>query len=210
MQDIINTITQFLNIAHDNIFNILQAKGFNAYLILGVIGIYIITNSFRRFSLIYSFLMLPSTFLHESMHYVVGKITNAKPVSFSILPKKSNEGLTLGQVGLNNITWYNAFPVAMAPFLLIPIMILINYYYPINKIDTILEFSIVYMTATLLSGGIPSNVDFQIARSYLFMFITYSISTIYLILYFFKENHYIGWFLDRTFRMVEFSINYFF
>ena len=57
--------------------------------------------------------MLPGTFLHELLHFVVGALMNARPSSFSIIPNRTK----LGSVTFTNITWYNAIPAALAPLL---------------------------------------------------------------------------------------------
>jgi len=62
---------------------------------------------------IFTLLMVPGVFLHETLHFSVGFITNAKPSSFSIIPNR----VQAGSVSFSNITWYNAIPTALAPLL---------------------------------------------------------------------------------------------
>ena len=62
---------------------------------------------------------LPGTVLHECAHFVVGILLNAKPVSFSLFPKKVDDHYVTGQVGFSNLKFYNALPVSMAPLLLL-------------------------------------------------------------------------------------------
>lgn len=67
---------------------------------------------------IYSILSLPGTFVHELLHFAVGTLTNAKPVSFSLLPAMdANRRLVMGSVGFSNLRWYNALPTCLAPLL---------------------------------------------------------------------------------------------
>jgi hypothetical protein len=61
----------------------------------------------------------PGVVLHELMHFLVGLILFAKPVSFSLIPQRSNNGWQFGSVSFKGLTLLNAAPVAYAPFLLI-------------------------------------------------------------------------------------------
>lgn len=62
--------------------------------------------------------VLPGTLIHELLHLVVGLILNGKPVSLSLWPRRVNHGQwVLGCVGFENLRWYNAVFVGMAPLL---------------------------------------------------------------------------------------------
>ncbi len=62
--------------------------------------------------------VLPGTFVHEMLHFVVGLVLNAKPVSFSVWPRKSGASTwTMGSVGFSNVRWYNGLAVGLAPLL---------------------------------------------------------------------------------------------
>lgn len=70
---------------------------------------------------------IPGTILHEFMHYWVGLLMNARPVNFSLWPKRDLNGYyVMGSVGFQNVTYYNAVPSAMAPLLLLPLGFYIN------------------------------------------------------------------------------------
>jgi len=63
-------------------------------------------------------LVLPGTFVHETLHLIVGLIVNGKPVSVSLWPRKVNHGQwILGAVGFANLRWYNAVFIGLAPLL---------------------------------------------------------------------------------------------
>ncbi len=62
---------------------------------------------------VFTLAMVPGVFLHELLHFLIGLITNAKPSSFSIVPNR----IHAGSVSFSNITWYNALPTSLAPFL---------------------------------------------------------------------------------------------
>jgi hypothetical protein len=72
-------------------------------------------------------LYLAGTICHELAHYCVGLLTMARPSSFSVMPRRTGAEWTLGEVGFANLRWYNAAPIALAPFLIlvIPVMVAI-------------------------------------------------------------------------------------
>lgn len=62
--------------------------------------------------------VLPGTFVHELLHFVVGLLLNARPVSFSVWPRRSGSShWTMGSVGFANVRWYNGAPVGLAPLI---------------------------------------------------------------------------------------------
>lgn len=69
---------------------------------------------------------LSGTALHELAHYCAGLISNARPVSFSLVPRRtaSNQWI-LGSVSFANIRWYNAALVGLAPLLILAVPILV-------------------------------------------------------------------------------------
>lgn len=206
MESYINLIT---NNIHDQLFKFLQLQGINAYLVMSIIGIHLMVRATRFSPIIYSTLMLPSTFLHESAHYITSKLLNGKPVSFSIIPRIEGKYLTMGEVGSINIRWYNAFPIAMAPLLLFPAILLLDLE-QIGKIEGYVEWFKVYLAATLLTGAIPSNVDFRIAQQYIIGFYLYLLSIGLLIYYFFQDNVYFKLALSYITRWFEYYSKIFF
>ena len=117
------------------------------------------------------------TFLHELMHFTVGLLLNARPSKFTIIPKKSIEGsYTMGSVSFKNITFYNAFPSAMAPFLLLPIGFYLNrYFLPIIEPTFLNYVGYVFMQTVIIENSIPSQADFRVAGLYPHGVILYSI-----------------------------------
>lgn len=88
--------------------------------------IWLLLKSLSGRTAIYSILSLPGTMLHEFLHLLVGTLTNAKPVSFSLLPKMDGGSrLVLGSVGFANLRWYNAMPTCLAPLLGVYVMVLV-------------------------------------------------------------------------------------
>jgi hypothetical protein len=72
---------------------------------------------------------LAGTVCHELAHFCVGFVTCARPVSFSVVPRrvagKGVQGWQLGAVRLANLRWFNAAPVALAPFLVLAVPLLL-------------------------------------------------------------------------------------
>ena len=69
---------------------------------------------------LYALIVLPGVILHEAAHNIVAFITFARPVDVNLIPIKNPDGgWTLGSVTCMNIRWYNAFPIAVAPLLLL-------------------------------------------------------------------------------------------
>lgn len=68
---------------------------------------------------------LAGTICHELAHFVAGKLTGARPASFTVIPRRIARGWELGSVRLTHVRWYNAAPSALAPFtvMLLPFMV---------------------------------------------------------------------------------------
>ena len=107
---------------------------------------------------------IPGTFLHETAHFTVGLLLNARPTSFTLVPKKSlSGGYTTGSVGFKNLRFYNALPSAMAPLLLLPV----GYYfdswlfsnYNLNIGNYIFY---VLLQSIIIENALPSSTDFRV------------------------------------------------
>lgn len=66
-------------------------------------------------------LSLPGTILHEIMHFFVGLLLGARPVSMTLIPHRIDDRWVLGSVSFARITIFNAAPTAFAPLLMIPL-----------------------------------------------------------------------------------------
>lgn len=109
---------------------------------------------------------IPGTFLHELAHFSVGFILNAQPTSFSLLPKKSGNGYVTGSVSFRHIKFYNAFPAAMAPLLLLPLACWFDKYYFSTVHITIWNYLLYILLQTvLIENSIPSHADIKVAFS---------------------------------------------
>ncbi|CAJ0902709.1 hypothetical protein R20233_04820 [Ralstonia sp. LMG 32965] len=79
-------------------------------------------RALRRWMWLYALAVLPGTLAHELMHWTAGWLFGARPVSLSILPRRSPDGeLMLGRVLFARLRWWNSLPVALAPLILLPV-----------------------------------------------------------------------------------------
>lgn len=110
---------------------------------------------------------LAGTFLHELMHFVVGWLLNAQPINFVVLPKKSLlGGYVMGSVSFRNISFYNAFPTAMAPLLLLPLSYYLNRYMLPYIPYSIWGYGLyILLQSIIIENAIPSGADIKIALS---------------------------------------------
>jgi hypothetical protein len=65
-------------------------------------------------------LYLAGTTLHELAHLLIGFITNARPIHFTVFPRRGGRSQwILGSVSFANVRWYNAAFVGLAPLLVL-------------------------------------------------------------------------------------------
>lgn len=112
-----------------------------------------------------STVLVIGTTIHELLHFLAGIFTNAKPVSFSIWPKKTENGYLLGCVEFSNIRWYNAIIVGMAPLLaaVLPIFYAnwrINTHGEAFALQDLFAWLVI---AQMLLSAFPSRQDFLVA-----------------------------------------------
>jgi hypothetical protein len=109
-------------------------------------------------------LVWPGTVLHEGLHWTVGKVLFANPVSFNVLPEKDSD--TIGSVGFSNMNWFNCVPVCMAPMLGIPLAFMLYNQLPAIDIWTLPGVFIVWVLSAMLASSWPSYVDFKLSHKY--------------------------------------------
>lgn len=102
--------------------------------------------------------------LHEAAHLIVGTVLGAKPSSFSLYPKKTNDGWILGSVGFHNLTALNSLPTALAPLWLAggAYLAYSNWYswFACTAGSTMGLYLTIY---ALLYNSLPSKRDWEIA-----------------------------------------------
>ncbi|NNM68049.1 MAG: hypothetical protein HKM06_08585 [Spirochaetales bacterium] len=120
-----------------------------------------------------SWIRLPGTLAHELAHLFVGFLTNAKPATMSLLPKKEGKSVVLGEALFTNMTWYNAALVGFAPLLLIFItLILDRYARSVHDVTVNLFWS--FIEANLLLASVPSSTDIKVATRHSLMVVIFS------------------------------------
>jgi len=118
----------------------------------------------RRFFWVFSILVLPGTFAHETCHLLLGLVLNGKPAGFSLLPRRAGGGWEMGSATFSHLTWYNAFFVGMAPLLLLPAAYgLLVWRLGGQPVFGWPEALAVYVIANLVYAALPSWQDFRIA-----------------------------------------------
>jgi len=73
-----------------------------------------------------AFLFLPGTIVHEGAHWVAAFLLNGQPGSFSVWPKRLENGnWLLGSVAIKNLTWYNGLFIGLAPLVSFVLLLLL-------------------------------------------------------------------------------------
>ena len=118
----------------------------------------------RRLFWIFSLVVLPGTFAHESCHWLLGLLLNAQPARFTLLPRREDRGWVMGSVTFAHIRWYNAFFVGMAPLLLLPAAYgLMLWRLGLAPGFRWQEALAVYLIANLAYAALPSWTDLKVA-----------------------------------------------
>lgn len=108
---------------------------------------------------------LTGTIVHELAHLLAGLVTNARPVRYTIIPKRTaNNGWMLGSVSFANLRWYNAVFVGMAPLVTIGVPLMVALFRLQNPAaygwwDVLLAVLI----APMFTSCLPSAVDLRLS-----------------------------------------------
>ena len=161
----INTLLQQLE---TSLFNF-----FSTSLVGFVVLILIVNNLMNRSksTLIGAWLTnIMGVFFHEAAHAIVSLVLFAKPKRFSIIPKKmetkNGKAYVLGHVIFSNTKWYNAFPSAMAPLLLLFIAVFVeNHFWDYFEKNFYSFLIYTYLLIVFIVNAIPSSQDFKVAFS---------------------------------------------
>jgi len=158
----------------------------NGYTILSLVLFYIIGFLWKRFYpvgflqktiyYLWFFLLLPGTIAHEFMHFIMGVFLKARPVGFSLLPKKTENGYVLGSVSFKNLSFWNVLPVSMAPLLLLPLYVYFLVYFLVFFLENNIRlFFAGYFVYNLWVSSVPSITDFKLLFKYPLGIIFYGI-----------------------------------
>src|SRR5471032_920409 len=107
---------------------------------------------------------LAGTVCHELAHFCMGLLTAAQPRSLTIVPRRVGQGWELGSVTLRRVRWYNAAPVALAPFLILALPFAVAAWrtppgWTFQLTDVVLAF----LVAPQFLACWPSLIDWKIA-----------------------------------------------
>jgi hypothetical protein len=129
-----------------------------------LVGVMAFFHWARRLFWIFSVLVLPGTFAHESCHFLLGLLLNGRPASFSLMPRRAEKGWVMGFVTISNLRWYNMFFIGMAPLLLLPLAWwLMRWRLSLVPVLGWQEGVAVYLIANLVYAAVPSWQDVKIA-----------------------------------------------
>jgi hypothetical protein len=123
-----------------------------------------VMNQARRSFWLCALLALPGTLCHEACHWLTGSLLNGQPTGFTVIPRREGRGFVLGSVALQNLRWYNAFFIGLAPLLLLPLAYgLFLWRLGGNPELGWPEAAMMYLLANLLFGSVPSWQDLRLA-----------------------------------------------
>ena len=123
-----------------------------------------VLNQAKRSFWLCALLALPGTLCHETCHWLVGRLLNAQPVHFTVLPRREGHGFVLGAVAFRHLRWYNAFFVGMAPLLLLPLACgLLLWRLGSHPVLGWPEAAMLFLLANLVFAALPSWQDVRIA-----------------------------------------------
>ena len=167
-----NKIWSFINSAE-----VLQLFSENRFfLILCVLVLSALKHKTYRSMILISLINIPGTFLHETAHFLVGFLLNARPTSFTLFPHKSGDAYVMGSVGFKNIKFYNAMPSAMAPLLLLVVGFYFNRWFFANvQLSIWTYFAYIILQTIIIENALPSSTDFKVAFSNIFGVLLYAI-----------------------------------
>jgi len=118
----------------------------------------------RRSFWIFSVLVLPGTFAHETCHLLLGLLLNGKPARFDLVPRREGRGWAMGSVSFSHLTWYNAFFIGMAPLLMLPAAYgLVRWRLGSQPVFGWQEALAIYGIANLVYASLPSWQDCKLA-----------------------------------------------
>mgnify|MGYP003483045043 FL=1 len=137
------------------------------------------------------------TFFHELAHYIIAIITTFRlPGRISLFPKyeivNGRRVIALGYVEVKNssLNILNAFPIGMAPLLLLYLAYIVSKYFFIYygiwfEVGIIAYILQSFLMATLIINSVPSRADLILARTKgsLYFYIVILLISIFYIVY---------------------------
>lgn len=133
-----------------------------------VLGWFALLRAMRTSGLTLALVGLVGTLGHELLHLAAGVVFRAQPTSLSIFPRREGDRWVLGSVGFQNITLWNAAPVAFAPLLLAGVAWLAfeHWTQPAFAAANYVSWLISgYVVACSLFACVPSSTDLRIGAA---------------------------------------------
>ena len=139
-------------------------------------------------NIVFFLINLPGTIIHELSHFIVGLILRGKPVKFTVIPKKTENGYIMGSVSFMNITTINALPIGLAPLTLLPIAFFgfkysLEYLESLDYVNNKIYIPIL-LGITIYSifiSCLPSSADYKIVFSKKIGLVIYLILILFLV-----------------------------
>lgn len=132
--------------------------------LLPVVAIALVVRASASLPYVYSLLTLPGTITHELLHFLVGAVLGAKPVNFSLLPKKQGDQYVLGSVSFERLTWLNAIFVCLAPLLGVAAIGAIAWWRTADEWQFAeIDIAIWLLAGVNLLSAWPSSTDWRLA-----------------------------------------------
>jgi len=119
----------------------------------------------RRTGYLIALLSIGATWLHECCHLACGVLLGAKPISFSLWPRREGDKWVLGSVGFSNLNVCNSAFVAFAPLGMIFIGYGIFQYWMIpafTAADYVIWVVAGYGVACSFYACLPSTTDLKV------------------------------------------------
>ena len=95
----------------------------------------------------------PGTLAHELCHLTVGFLLSARPTRFTVIPR----GDCLGEVTFRGLNAINTLPTALAPLLIIPLLLAIWPWLSLQQ--GWLQIILAWITASATLMSLPSRQD---------------------------------------------------
>lgn len=123
-----------------------------------------VVHALGRVHPVFFIFRLAGTFCHELAHLGAGLLTGAKPESFTIIPRRAGRHWHLGAVVFTNITWFNAAPAALAPFLILLVPLAVAWWRTVDGLHfTWADATLTLLLAPQFLSFWPSWPDWKIA-----------------------------------------------
>jgi len=155
------------------------------------------SKKLRRPYILWYVVNIPSIFLHELAHFVVGLILGGRPVRFFSFTFEASKGsILLGTTVFSNINSFNALPIGIAPSIYWIILVFLFLKIDLTKYWGLMMFVSFY----LLKAGKPSRTDLKIAFN-LASVLIWSFLTIFVLVlvYSLKSLHFPDKSFDKSF-----------